>query len=109
MKEGVPIAVQRPQVTRPPAGYLPENRIPFHIQVHVLLLVLMCTYKPNSLSISVPQILFDECWGETQDDDAAGLQTFCPVRPWTFTGPGLPLMLGIFQVRTGFCRGTYLL
>ncbi|CAM9132295.1 unnamed protein product [Ectocarpus fasciculatus] len=54
--------------------------------------------EQKALTTALENILFDECWGETADDDAPGLQTFCPVRPWTFTGPGLPMMLGLFQV-----------
>lgn len=45
-------------------------------------------FKTNKFS----QTLFNECWSETT------FQLDCPVRPWTFTGPGIALMCGLFQV-----------
>ena len=40
----------------------------------------------------VSQTLFNECWGELLD------QSNCPVRPWSFEGPGLALWIAVFQV-----------
>ena len=47
---------------------------------------------PDVLCVSGQQTLFNECWGEVLNQDD------CPVRPWTFEGPGWALMIAIFQV-----------
>ncbi|CAM9474814.1 unnamed protein product [Scytosiphon promiscuus] len=48
--------------------------------------------EDKALTSALEDTLFNECWSETTS------QLDCPVRPWEFTGPGIALWCGVFQV-----------